>query len=196
MRAPFLRTAAAAAVAVATLAASPAAHAAAPAPKIIVVDMRRAILDTEDGLRVQAALRRLADARRAEIDRLAQAFQQQQQAVQQKVQAGTPQAQLQPELQHLQETYVQLAQKQNELQNEMAGREQQLENPIYLRIRAIVQQVAQREGADFIVDRAAAAYVRADLEITDRVIQMYNSGAGTGAALPGPQPPATPPKKP
>ncbi len=153
----------------------------ASAAKIIVVDVRRAILDTEDGLRVQASLKRLFDVRQRELTQLEMQFQTQQNALNQKVQAGTPQSQLQPQLQQLQQMYVELNQRKNDYTNEMAGREQQLTTPIYARIVGLVKKIAVQQGADLIVDRTAAAYYKGDLEVTDRVIQMYNSGESVAA---------------
>jgi outer membrane protein len=163
------------------------------AAKIIVVDIRRAILDTEDGLRVQASLKRLFDVRQRELTQLEMQFQTQQNALNQKIQAGTPQAQLQAQAQQLQQLYVEMNQRKNDYTNEMAGREQQLTTPIYSRIVGLVKKIAIQQGADLIVDRTAAAYYKGDLEVTDRVIQMYNSGESTATGGP---PVVTPPKTP
>jgi outer membrane protein len=163
------------------------------AAKIIVVDIRRAILDTEDGLRVQASLKRLFDVRQRELTQLEMQFQTQQNALNQKVQAGTPQAQLQPQLQQLQQLFLEMNQRKNDYTNEMAGREQQLTTPIYSRIVGLVKKIAIQQGADLIVDRTAAAYYKGDLEVTDRVIQMYNSGESTATGGP---PVVTTPKAP
>ncbi len=165
------------------------------AAKIIVVDIRRAILDTEDGLRVQASLKRLFDVRQRELTQLEMQFQTQQNALTQKAQAGTPQAQLAPQVQQLQQLYVELNQRKNDYTNEMAGREQQMTTPIYGRILGLVKKIAIQQGADLIVDRTAAAYYKGDLEVTDRVIQMYNSGESTatgGPPIVGAPPPAKP----
>jgi outer membrane protein len=171
MRAP-LSLLLAAALGASSLVSPTEAHAA----KIIVVDVRRAILDTEDGLRVQAALKRLFDQRQRELTALEQQFQSQQSALTQKVQSGTPQSALQPQLQQLQQMYVELNQRKNDYTNEMSAREQQLTTPIYGRILGLAKKLATQQGADLIVDRTAAAYFKGDLEITDKIIQMYNSG--------------------
>ena len=47
---------------------------------------------------------------------------------------------------------------------------------------------------DLVMDKATVAYVRTDLDLTDKCIQMYNSGAGGGAPAPAPGP--APAKKP
>ena len=55
---------------------------------------------------------------------------------------------------------------------------------------SIIKRLATSENIDLVVDKATVAYVRGDLDLTDRCIQMYNSGSGGGAA---PSAPATAP---
>jgi outer membrane protein len=49
----------------------------------------------------------------------------------------------------------------------------------------VIKRLAAQEGYDLVVDRAMVAFVRTDLDLTDRAIQSYNAGgaaAGGGAA--------------
>src|SRR5580704_4389356 len=48
--------------------AAPAMAQQAPAPKFAVIDVRRAVLETEQGLRVQSTLKKTFDNRQAELD--------------------------------------------------------------------------------------------------------------------------------
>jgi len=41
---------------------------------------------------------------------------------------------------------------------------------------AIITKVAREKGYDLVIDKRAAPYARPDLDVTDRVVQMYNSG--------------------
>ena len=64
-------------------------------------------------------------------------------------------------------------------------------------IENIIRRLATQEGFDLVVDKKAVPYVRSDLDLTDRVITMYNSGgAGDAAdkapAAGAPKPPAAP----
>ena len=47
---------------------------------------------------------------------------------------------------------------------------------------AIVRRIAAAESIDLVVDQTAVAYVKAELDLTDRCIQMYNGGGGAAAA--------------
>ena len=66
---PLLGAVIAASAAAGTLLASaPAMAQQAPAPKFAVIDVRRAVLETEEGLRVQSRLKKLFDNRQVELD--------------------------------------------------------------------------------------------------------------------------------
>jgi outer membrane protein len=40
----------------------------------------------------------------------------------------------------------------------------------------IIRRLATSQGYDLVVDKAAVPYSRSDLDLTDRVITMYNGG--------------------
>ena len=42
----------------------------------------------------------------------------------------------------------------------------------------IISRLARQEGYDVVVDKQAVPYVRRDLDLTDRVITLYNQGGG------------------
>ena len=65
----FLATVFALVLAVSTADAQTAAPAAPPPARIGVVDTQRAIMETEDGLRAQATLKKLFDSRQRELDK-------------------------------------------------------------------------------------------------------------------------------
>jgi outer membrane protein len=41
---------------------------------------------------------------------------------------------------------------------------------------ALVARVAKQGSYDLVIDRQAAPYARPDIDLTDRVIQLYNAG--------------------
>ncbi|HEY3253471.1 MAG TPA: OmpH family outer membrane protein, partial [Polyangiaceae bacterium] len=94
----------------------------------------------------------------------------------------------------------------------------ELTQPIVQKIMGAIRRLATQDGLDLVLDKQAAPYVRSDLDVTDRIITLYNQGSGddgakapskkegaaTGPApaplaLPNATPPATlappPPKK-
>ena len=62
----------------------------------------------------------------------------------------------------------------------------------------IIRRLATQEGFDVVVDKKAVPYVRSDLDVTDRVITMYNSGGAADSADKGaaPAPKGTAPAAP
>ncbi|APR76997.1 Outer membrane protein H precursor [Minicystis rosea] len=179
------------------LATAPAAAQTAPS-KVAVIDVRRAVAETEQGLRVQATLKKLFDARQVELDQKQRQLQADKEALEKEMQAGKSSKDV------LQKKYEKLLQQDAELQRitveaqrEMQRKEQELTTPILQGIIEAVKRIAAQEGFEMVLEKSAVPYFRGDLELTDRAIQMYNSGAaGKGGPAPkAPEKPATPPAK-
>jgi outer membrane protein len=52
------------------------------------------------------------------------------------------------------------------------------------------------DGYDAILEKQAVPYMRNDLDLTDRIIQMYNSGAAPASSGAPAAPPKAPAKQP
>jgi outer membrane protein len=178
--------------------------------KIAVVDVRRAVLETEEGLRVQATLKKLFDSRQVELDNKQRKLQHEKEELDKQEKAGkTSKDAIDRKFDELQKQAGELQQLIVEYQNEMRRKESELTNPILQKVLGLVRQIAHTDGFEMIIDKATVPYFRSDLEITDRTIQMYNSGtpaapAGKPApgkpaagkpAAPAAKPAAAPPKK-
>ncbi len=180
--------------------AAPAAPTQAPATRIAVIDTRRVILETEEGLRVQANLRKLFDARQQELGGKEKQLLGEQEEIQREEKAKGRSDALERRKAEWRQKYGMLQQTLMDYQREMQRKEGELTAPMLQRIGAIVKRLAASEGYDVIIERQAATYFRTDLEVTDKVIQQYNAG-DSGAAKPGapakpaPKAPAAPPAK-
>ncbi|MGK3994496.1 OmpH family outer membrane protein [Sorangium sp. So ce1024] len=177
--------------------------------KIAVVDVRRAMLETEEGLRVQATLKKLFDSRQVELDTKQRALADERDKLDKEAQAGkTPKDALQRRFETWQRQAAELQATMVDYQREMQRKESELTTPILQKVLGLLRRLAAQEGYDLILDKSAAPYFRADLELTDRAIQMYNSGQtgdapakaappkGAPQAAPAkPAAPATPAKK-
>lgn len=182
--------------------------------KIAVVDVRRAVLETEEGLRVQATLKKLFDSRQVEIDGKQRALAQDKEELDREVQGGkTPKEALQRKFEALQKRAMELQSLTLDYQREMQRKEGELTTPILQRILGLVRRIASQEGYEMVLEKSAVPYYRADLEVTDRAIQLYNGGqsgettaptgkspTGAPATTPAPAPakpqqPAAQPKK-
>jgi outer membrane protein len=69
-----------------------------------------------------------------------------------------------------------------EYNKELQKKQGELTQPIYGKIMGLLRRLATQDGYDAILEKQAVPYMRNDLDLTDRVIQMYNSGGPTPAA--------------
>lgn len=159
--------------------------------KIAVVDVRRAMLETEEGLRVQATLKKLFDSRQVELDTKQRVLADERDKLDKEAQAGkTPKDALQRRFETWQRQAAELQSTMVDYQREMQRKESEMTTPILQKVLGLLRRLAAQEGYDLILDKSAAPYYRADLELTDRAIQMYNSGQAGDAGPAKGAPPA------
>jgi outer membrane protein len=158
-----------------------------------VVDVRRAVLETEEGLRVQSSLKKLFDSRQTELDAKQVQLQKDREALEKEAQNGkTPKDTLQKKAEAWQKAAAEVQNLTVDYQREMQRKENELTTPILNKILGILKRIASTDGYDMILDKSVVPYFRSDLELTDRAIQMYNSGSDTKPATPDPKAPAKP----
>ena len=71
-----------------------------------------------------------------------------------------------------------------EYQREMQRKESEMTTPILQGVLEAVKRIAAQEGYEMVLEKSAVPYFRGDLELTDRAIQMYNSGQGAHPRAP------------
>ncbi len=166
--------------------------------KVAVVDVQRAVASTEDGLRAQATLKKLFDSRQQELNKKQQDLQRQREDID-KQSKVLPAAALQKRVEEWQKQMIELQAVFVEYNKELEKKQKELTDPVFEKVMRIIKQLAQSESIDVVMDKATTAYVRGDLDLTDRCIQMYNSGSAGAApaapAQPGGPAPAPAPKK-
>jgi outer membrane protein len=173
--------------------------------KVAVVDVQRAVMQTEDGLRAQATLKKLFDNRQQEINKKQQELQKQKEDIDKQSHVLSQQA-LQKKVDDWQKQMVELQTTFVEYNKELEKKQKEFTDPIFERVIGAIKRVAGSDGYDLIVDRATVAYSRSDLDLTDRVIQLANGSSGGGsppagssagassATPPRPRAPSGPPK--
>ena len=170
--------------------------------RVGVVDTQRAVMETEDGLRMQATLKKLFDSRQRELDKKQEDLQKEkddldkQRDVLSKVAFAKRADKWQREMVQLQTVFV-------EYNKELQKKQGELTQPIFQKAMNIIRRVATQEGFDLVVDKQAVPHSRSDLDVTDRVITLYNQGgpaedttkapAKSGGAATGGPKPLTPP---
>lgn len=169
----------------------------AQAAKIAVVDLQRAINETEDGRKSKDKLKKLFESRQQGLDKKQQDLKKlkdeldQQKNILSRDALETKVESYQKQLAELQQIYV-------EYQRELAEKEGELTKSIVERMERILRRIGQTDGYSMIVERGEAGviYVPTNLDLTDVVIQRYNAGEGTdGAAKPAAGKPAAGPAK-
>ncbi len=148
--------------------------------KIAVVDTRRCVLETEDGLRAQHTLKKLFDRRQKELDRRQQELARERGDLEKQARFLSK-ASLQRRMEHWQRRMVEVQTLFFEYQKELQKRQAQLTDPVMRKLFGVIKRIASGRGVDVVVDKMAVPYARVDLELTDMVIQAYNSG-GAGDA--------------
>jgi outer membrane protein len=162
--------------------------------KMAVVDVQRAVMQTEDGLRAQATLKKLFDNRQQELSKRQSDLQKQKEDIDKQGKVLSQQA-LQKKVDDWQKEMVELQGTFVEYNKELEKKQKELTDPIFERVLGAIKRLAGQESYDLIVDRATVAYSRGDLDLTDRVIQLANGSSG-GSAPPSGGAGAAPPKAP
>jgi outer membrane protein len=157
--------------------------------KVAVVDVQRAVMQTEDGLRAQATLKKLFDNRQQELNHKQDDLAKQRDDIKKQEKVLSQQA-LQKKIDDWQKQMVELQTTFEEYNRELMKKQKELTDPIVERVMSTIKRLAGQDSYDLIVDKATVAFVRTDLDLTDRVIQMVNSGGAGGSSGPKAPPPA------
>lgn len=165
--------------------------------KIAVVDTQRAVTETEEGLRAQAKLKKIFDARQKELDKKQNELQKERETIE-KQRSVLSRAAFQKRVEKWQRESVQLQSLYVQYNKELQKKQGEETRKIYTGAIRIIRRIAAQEGYDLVIDKQAAPFVRTDLDITDRVITLYNQGAGgkgPASKAPAKKPAKAAPKK-
>ncbi len=168
--------------------------------RVAVIDVQRAVMQTEDGLRAQANLKKLFDSRQQELNRKQNELSKQKEEIEKQSKVLSKEAlskrvdDWQKQMNELQSVFM-------EYNKELEKKQKEITDPIFEKVLMIVKRLATTENFDLVVDKNTVAYVRSDLDLTDKCIQIYNSGGAPAQPTapppaPGPAAPVAPPTKP
>jgi len=146
------------------------------AQKVGVVDMGRALNETEDGRKAKAKLEKLFAKRQKsftdkqnKLKQMKESIEKQQNVLDRSVLAKKVE-QYQKAVMELQGTYM-------EFQRELQAKEADLTKDILSRMKAIMKRVGQKEGYAVILERteAGVVFIPSSYDLTDVLIQRYNA---------------------
>src|ERR1044071_3686158 len=130
-----------------------AASAAAQAPtRIAVVDTQRAIMETEDGLRAQATLKKVFDSRQRELDKKQDDLQKEREDIE-KQKDVVSKAALAKRIDKWQREMVQLQQVFVEYNKELQKKQNELTAPIFQKAMGLIRRDAADEAHGLLEDR-------------------------------------------
>jgi outer membrane protein len=165
--------------------------------KIGYVDLQRALMETEDGRKARADLKKVFDQKQKELDEQQTNLKSAMEDLEKKrtllpaEKVRATEAEIQGKLQKVQQTYMRH-------QQELSGKEQEATGKIFERMQRIIGKIASTENLTMVFDRTQAGliFAKPHLDLTNEVIRRYNSGVGMvgggTAAKPGAAKPAAP----
>lgn len=151
------------------------------AQKVAVVDTQRAMMETEDGLRMQANLKKVFDTKQQELERKQSDLERERADIEKQQDVVSEQA-LRRRAEEWQREMIALQQMSVTYNQELQKKQAEMTQPIIEKTMGIIRRIATSEGYDMVVDKQAVPYARSDLDLTDRVITMYNGGGAPAPA--------------
>jgi outer membrane protein len=147
--------------------------------KIAVVDLQRAINETEDGRAAKDKLKKLFMRRQKDLDKKQVALKEMKESIEKQRNVLSRDA-MQKKLEEYQKAFVDLQTVYIDYQRELSSKEAELTKDIIARMQQILRRIGQREGYTLVLERneAGVIFVPSNLDLTDMLIQKYNAGEG------------------
>jgi outer membrane protein len=155
------------------------------AQKIGVVDMQRALNETEDGRQAKNKLKKVFEDRQKTLDKQQNDLKDLKDSIEKQKDVLSREV-LAKKLETYQKAFAELQTTYMEFQRELQSKEGELTKDILERMQVIMRHIGQKEGYALIMERneAGVVYVPSTYDLTDVLIQRYNAGEGTDGAEP------------
>ena len=163
--------------------------------KVGVLDMQRAISETNEGARATDALKKLFDKRQVELDAKQNGLLKDKGDLEKRCKS-IPRADCEKGMEDLQKKLMELQGLMSQYQGEIQKKQGEATQPILGRMLQIVKRIALDKGFDVVVDRGASHWMRADLDLTELAIKMYNTESNIPPLPPSDKPADKPGKGP
>ena len=147
--------------------------------KIAAVNLQGALLQTEDGRSASATMKRFMDRRQGDLDQRQRKLAKEEKELRKQLRVLSRES-FQRRYEHYQRRVLKVQTKFVEYNKQLQQKQSNMMSPMTQKMFSVIRKAASRRGVDMVIDRAAAPFVRGDLDLTDLVVQMYNSGGGGG----------------
>jgi len=151
--------------------------------KIAIVDVQHAVMATEEGIRAQATLKKRFDKRQQELDGKQTELARARDDIEKQSRVLSREA-LQKRMEDWQRRMVELQTVFVDYNKELQKMQGELTAPIIKKVIGVIARLAKKSGYELILDKQAAPYVRPDLDLTEQVVQLYNSGGEVAEPAP------------
>jgi outer membrane protein len=148
--------------------------------RIAVVDLQRALNETDDGRRAKARLKRLFKQRQTELDERQNELKALKEEIEAASEEGTlSESALRERAEEYQKAFVELQSTYMEYQRELAEKEADMTSSIIARMERILVSLGEAEGYTLILERGEGGVIwTSATDLTDNLVERYNSGEG------------------
>lgn len=157
--------------------------------RLAVVDMQRALLETNEGRRAKAQLKRLFESHQETLNSRQEALKRLKSEIQKQA-SVLSQAALLKRQEEYNKRLVDLQQDFQTYQQELATKEAELTKQILVNLQGVVRQIGQTDGFTGILDQSSVIWSPTHMDLTDRVITEYNRAHPANADAPAAAAPA------
>ena len=141
--------------------------------RIAVVDMQRALVETEQGRRAKNQLKGLFQKRQVDLDSRQNALKRLHDDIEAH-RTSLDQATLQHRMEDYQKQVVDLQQNYVEYQQELSQREAELTKQIYVNLETVIRQIGQQQNLTAVFEQSGVIWAPQHLDLTDQVVQTFN----------------------
>ena len=144
-----------------------------------MVDIQRALNETEDGRKAKARLKRLFNKRQKILDKQQDELKAMKLSLEKQKNVLSREV-LTKKLATYQKAFAELQTTYMDFQRELAAKEGELTKDIIARMQRILRRIGQKDGYSLVLERGEAGviYIPSNYDLTDIVIQRYNAGEG------------------
>jgi outer membrane protein len=153
---------------VVSLSLSGTAHA--QAAKLGYVNFQKALAEIDEAKAAKERLEKLKTQKQTDLDKVQESFKKEQEAFQKQAPTMTEQARNEKG-EALQKKYLEITQNFEKGRSELAQKENEEFQPIVVKLRNVVNGIAQKESFTMVFDAAGIAYAPESLDITAQVIR-------------------------
>lgn len=151
--------------------------------KIGVVDLQRAINETEDGRQAQKRLKKLFDERQKSLDAKQNSLKAQKDSLERQ-QGVLAEDAFRKKAEKFQQDLMELQNEYMQYQKELSQKESELTQKILEKMQQILRRIGQTDGYTLIIEanEGGVVFVPSNLDLTDVLIQRYNRQTKSGGS--------------